>query len=259
MSERVLKATAFNAKTLTPYNRTSRPCGNAKREPLTYSFHSQPTEAAMVKILKEILPPGIIVAKETFDLITECGTEFVHLLSSQSVEVCEKAKRGIMTGEHVMEALKTLGFGAFLPVLLETNDQYERLHEEHEKKRKSFSKWGNLTEDQLAEMARQQQKMFEEAKLNSSGSGPTIPSPTQQSVNNLSPKPTSPLIDVPPAPEPISALKVSFSEDVQILAPTIASTAACTSVGDNSIPVPLNPGNPALPLIQQSVDEEDYD
>ncbi|KAJ6849015.1 protein Dr1-like protein [Iris pallida] len=51
-------------------------------------------KATMCKIIKEMLPPDVRVARDTQDLLVECCVEFINLISSESNEVCSREERG---------------------------------------------------------------------------------------------------------------------------------------------------------------------
>ena len=90
--------------------------------------------ATVSKMIKEMLPNDIRCANDTRDLILDCcvGTlllclshqlrgsepacaEFIHLISSEANEMCNKESKKTIGGEHVMKALEaqplTLGNG----------------------------------------------------------------------------------------------------------------------------------------------------
>jgi down-regulator of transcription 1 len=50
------------------------------------------------------------LAMDTRELVAECCSEFVQLLSSEANEICEKDAKKTITPEHVLRALKQLGF-----------------------------------------------------------------------------------------------------------------------------------------------------
>lgn len=77
----------------------------------------------MNKLIQEMLPPDIACARETRDLLLSCCvgaspaavtrpraltrfTEFIHLVSSEANEICEKDSRKTITAEHILGALK---------------------------------------------------------------------------------------------------------------------------------------------------------
>merc|ERR1711994_454324 len=68
--------------------------------------------AAMNKMIKELLP-NIRVANEARELVLNCCTEFIHLISSESNEICNGQQKKTISAEHVLAALEKLGFGDF--------------------------------------------------------------------------------------------------------------------------------------------------
>lgn len=54
--------------------------------------------------------PTIRVANESRELILNCCTEFIHLISSEANEVCNALNKKTINAEHVLEALDRLGF-----------------------------------------------------------------------------------------------------------------------------------------------------
>lgn len=54
--------------------------------------------------------PSIRVANESRELILNCCTEFIHLISSEANEVCNIRNKKTINAEHVLEALDRLGF-----------------------------------------------------------------------------------------------------------------------------------------------------
>lgn len=64
--------------------------------------------ASINKMIKELVP-SIRVANESRELILNCCTEFIHLISSEANEVCNKKNKKTINAEHVLEALDRLG------------------------------------------------------------------------------------------------------------------------------------------------------
>lgn len=50
------------------------------------------------------------MANESRELILNCCTEFIHLISSEANEVCNLRNKKTINAEHVLEALDRLGF-----------------------------------------------------------------------------------------------------------------------------------------------------
>ncbi|EEB14761.1 Negative cofactor 2 beta, putative [Pediculus humanus corporis] len=68
--------------------------------------------ASINKMIKEILP-NIRVANESRELILNCCTEFIHLLSSEANDICNSQQKKTINSEHVL--LGKLGFGDYIP------------------------------------------------------------------------------------------------------------------------------------------------
>ena len=68
--------------------------------------------AAMNKMIKELLP-NIRVANDARELILNCCTEFIHLISSESNDICNQLQKKTISAEHVLAALDKLGYGDF--------------------------------------------------------------------------------------------------------------------------------------------------
>lgn len=70
--------------------------------PLTWNTLSL---ATLKKFVQDCLGE-IACSKESYDLISNCCVEFIHLLSSEAMEICEKSNKKTMSAEHVFSALK---------------------------------------------------------------------------------------------------------------------------------------------------------
>ncbi|TPX55316.1 hypothetical protein PhCBS80983_g05411 [Powellomyces hirtus] len=107
-------------------------------------------KATVAKLINEMMPPDIVCAKETRDLIAECCVEFIHLISSQANEQCEKEARKTIAGEHVIKALEELGFESYIPEVQEAYDDHLKTTKERIKG--SQKKDTGLTPEELEEM-----------------------------------------------------------------------------------------------------------
>ena len=58
--------------------------------------------AAMNKMIKELCP-NIRVQNEAREMILNCCTEFIHLLSSESNEMCNNQQKKTISAEHVLQ------------------------------------------------------------------------------------------------------------------------------------------------------------
>jgi len=115
--------------------------------------------AAMNKMVKEILP-NIRVANDARELILNCCTEFIHLISSEANEICNKQQKKTINAEHVLQALDSLGFGAYRA---DAEAVLKDCREVAAKKRRKSTRLENLgiPEDELL---RQQQELFAKAR-----------------------------------------------------------------------------------------------
>nr|XP_045369163.1 protein Dr1 isoform X1 [Camelus bactrianus] len=69
--------------------------------------------AAINKMIKETLP-SVRVANDARELVVNCCTEFIHLISSEANEICNKSEKKTISPEHVIQALESLGFGSYI-------------------------------------------------------------------------------------------------------------------------------------------------
>ncbi|EFJ12470.1 hypothetical protein SELMODRAFT_227538 [Selaginella moellendorffii] len=127
-------------------------------------------KATMTKIIKEMLPPEVRVARDAQDLLVDCCVEFINLISSESNEICNKEEKRTIAPEHVLKALEILGFGEYIE---EVHAAYEQHRNETLDSPKAGGKWGKeagsgMTEE---EAIAAQQRMFAEARarMNSGG------------------------------------------------------------------------------------------
>ncbi|KAI3762732.1 hypothetical protein L1987_53173 [Smallanthus sonchifolius] len=135
-------------------------------------------KATMTKIIKEMLPPDVRVARDTQDLLIDCCVEFINLVSSESNEVCSREDKKTIAPEHVLKALQVLGFGEYV------EDVYAA-YEQHKLETMDTVRSGKLTngaemteEEALAE----QQRMFAEARARMNGVA-TVVKPPPPEVN----------------------------------------------------------------------------
>ncbi|XP_057514461.1 protein Dr1 homolog isoform X2 [Actinidia eriantha] len=135
----------------------------------------------MTKIIKEMLPPDVRVARDAQDLLIECCVEFINLISSESNEVCNKEEKRTIAPEHVLKALEVLGFGEY-------SEEVYAAYEQHKLETMDTLKsgrWTNVAEMTEEEALAEQQRMFAEARARMNGVA-TIPkqSEPQPSVNS---------------------------------------------------------------------------
>ncbi|XP_077965948.1 protein Dr1-like [Styela clava] len=115
--------------------------------------------AAVNKLIKETLPQ-VRVSNESRELIVQCCNEFIHLLSSEANEMCNKNAKKTIMPEHVLQALNTLGFGSYTQ---ECKEVLEECKHVALKKRRGSSRLENLGIPE-EELLRQQQELFAKAR-----------------------------------------------------------------------------------------------
>uniref|UniRef100_A0AAR2L0S3 Protein Dr1 n=1 Tax=Pygocentrus nattereri TaxID=42514 RepID=A0AAR2L0S3_PYGNA len=111
--------------------------------------------AAINKMIKETLP-NVRVANDARELVVNCCTEFIHLISSEANEICNKSEKKTISPEHVINALESLGFGSYIA---EVKDVLQECKTVALKRRKASSRLENLGIPE-EELLRQQQELF---------------------------------------------------------------------------------------------------
>lgn len=158
----------------------------------------------MYKLITELLPVGVGCSKETRDLLVDCCNEFVHLISSESNEICEKSGRKTIAPDHVLEALRSLGFGDYVTEVQQSFEEHTEQSKEKERIRASSrAEASKLSEEELL---RQQEELFSQARLK-----------YQQQQAAGSQQPTSQATEpVSPAESPSKAKKGDSSESLDL-------------------------------------------
>ncbi|KAF9983123.1 negative cofactor 2 transcription regulator complex subunit ncb2 [Modicella reniformis] len=119
-------------------------------------------KATVQKLINEMMPDDIACAKDTRDLLIECCVEFIHLLASEANDICEKEMKKTIAAEHVIAALKALGFEEYLPeveVVLQDHKTQQRVKDK-DRKSGRLEHSGRTEEELLMEQTR----LFAEAK-----------------------------------------------------------------------------------------------
>ncbi|KAJ1930593.1 negative cofactor 2 transcription regulator complex subunit ncb2, partial [Linderina pennispora] len=118
--------------------------------------------ATVYKLIGEMLPSDITCAKDTRDLLIDCCNEFIHLIASESNEICEKEAKKTIAAEHVLQALKELGFEKYVGEVQEAYEEH-RVQQSKDRGRKS-SKMKNhgMSEEELL---RSQELLFAQARM----------------------------------------------------------------------------------------------
>jgi len=117
-------------------------------------------KATVQKLISELLPKDVVCAKETRDLVIECCVEFIHMISTEANEICESESKKTIAPEHILTALKRLGFESFLTDVEEVLKDHKIQQKEREKKTSKFDKMGMSEE----ELLRKQEELFAASK-----------------------------------------------------------------------------------------------
>lgn len=115
--------------------------------------------ASINKMIKEILP-HVRVANESRELILNCCTEFIHLLSSEANDICNQQQKKTINAEHVLQALDKLGFGDYSA---EAEAVLRDCKAVAAKRRRQSTRLENLGIPE-EELLRQQQELFAKAR-----------------------------------------------------------------------------------------------
>ncbi|CAN8252060.1 unnamed protein product [Cochlearia groenlandica] len=142
-------------------------------------------KATMTKIIKEMLPPDVRVARDAQDLLIDCCVEFINLVSSESNDVCNKEDRRTIAPEHVLKALQVLGFGEYIEEVYAAYEQHK--YETMQDTQRSV-KCNNVAQMTEEEAAAEQQRMFAEARARMNGGGAPVPQPDHPETDQRSPQ-----------------------------------------------------------------------
>ena len=95
--------------------------------------------------------------------------EFIHLMASESNEICEKSNKKTISPEHVIEALRTLGFEAYIEEVEAEYREHQASSRSKDRVKSSKLEASGLSEEELL---RQQEELFEKARqrMNSTAS-----------------------------------------------------------------------------------------
>ncbi|KIJ56539.1 hypothetical protein M422DRAFT_22704 [Sphaerobolus stellatus SS14] len=118
-------------------------------------------KATVQKMISELLPKDISCAKETRDLIIECCVEFIHLISSDANEICEQESKKTIAPEHIIGALKRLGFEQYVTEVDGVLKDHKQALKDREKK---VSKWEQSGKTE-AELLAEQERLFAASRM----------------------------------------------------------------------------------------------
>ncbi|WFD00547.1 negative cofactor 2 transcription regulator complex subunit ncb2 [Malassezia yamatoensis] len=117
-------------------------------------------KATIQKLIQDYLPSDMSCAKDTRDLLIECCVEFIHLVSSEANEACEKDSKKTIAPDHVVKALVDLGFEKYTHEVRDVLQDHKQHQKERERKSSRFEMSG-LTEEELQ---KQQEQLFAASK-----------------------------------------------------------------------------------------------
>ncbi|KAL3281567.1 hypothetical protein HHI36_004775 [Cryptolaemus montrouzieri] len=115
--------------------------------------------ASINKMIKELVP-SVRIANEARELILNCCTEFIHLLSSEANEICNQLHKKTINAEHVLMALEKLGFSDYQA---EAEAVLKDCKAVAAKRRRQSTRLENLGIPE-EELLRQQQELFAKAR-----------------------------------------------------------------------------------------------
>lgn len=104
--------------------------------------------------------PHIRVANESRELILNCCTEFIHLLSSEANEICNQKNKKTISAEHILDALDKLGFNDFKRDAVNVLNDCKQAAAKRRRQSTRLENLGIAEE----ELLRQQQELFAQAR-----------------------------------------------------------------------------------------------
>lgn len=111
-------------------------------------------------IFRAFKVPHIRVANESRELILNCCTEFIHLISSEANEICNQKNKKTISADHILEALDKLGFNDFKRDALNVLNDCKQAAAKRRRQSTRLENLGIAEE----ELLRQQQELFAQAR-----------------------------------------------------------------------------------------------
>ncbi|TPX69325.1 hypothetical protein SpCBS45565_g02520 [Spizellomyces sp. 'palustris'] len=118
-------------------------------------------KATVTKLIQEMMPSDIACAKEARDLIADCCVEFIHLISSEANEICEKEAKKTIAGEHVLASLQSLGFEDYIQECKDVYEDHMKQTKDREKRSNKLDKSMLNSEEAMA----MQEELFAKARM----------------------------------------------------------------------------------------------
>ncbi|KAJ1761991.1 negative cofactor 2 transcription regulator complex subunit ncb2 [Coemansia sp. RSA 2523] len=118
--------------------------------------------ATVYKLIGEMLPDDIACAKDTRDLLLDCCNEFIHLIASESNEICEKEAKKTIAAEHVLAALHELGFEKYVTEVQEAYNEHRKQQTKDRGRKSAKLNQLGMSEEELL---RSQELLFAQARM----------------------------------------------------------------------------------------------
>ncbi|KAK4054498.1 negative cofactor 2 transcription regulator complex subunit ncb2 [Microbotryomycetes sp. JL201] len=109
--------------------------------------HSQLPYA--VQATQKFLPADFSCSKETKDLMAECCKEFILTISSEANEICDKEAKKTLAPEHIIAALNSLGFEAFVEEVQSVFSEHKELAKDERQQKKKKQSGSGMTQEEL--------------------------------------------------------------------------------------------------------------
>lgn len=101
--------------------------------------------------MSEIIPPDLTFSRDTRDSLIECCIEFIMILSTESNDIAEQESKKTIASEHVLKALKTLGFYDYIEPIKEVIQEHKETQKVRERKVGKLESSGRTEEELLRE------------------------------------------------------------------------------------------------------------
>lgn len=111
-------------------------------------------KATVQKIVSETISPDLVFSRETRDALIECCVEFIMILTAESNEIAERECKKTIAGEHVLQALETLGFTEYSAPIKEVIAVHKESQKARERKVGKLQQSGRSEEELMEEQRR---------------------------------------------------------------------------------------------------------
>ncbi|KAI7885797.1 histone-fold-containing protein [Lichtheimia hyalospora FSU 10163] len=122
-------------------------------------------KATVQKLINEMMPSDVACTKEARDVLIDCCVEFIHLIASEANDICDKEAKKTIAGEHVVSALRELGFEEYIEDVEDVYKEHRQQQKDRERRSSRLEKTG-ISEEELL---RQQELLFEQSRLKFEG------------------------------------------------------------------------------------------